>query len=355
MTMIGEQIERSGQGPDNLTAPMATPLGKEPLGEQAHRHGPGNQLFDQCPLIIYQNDQSGDRDLDQMRRIIEDNLRNTHVQVSYVSRQTGQSLEEALMEVFDRASECAGTVVVSGGDGTINAAVALAVDRQQPLAIIPAGTFNFVARTHGIPEDTAEAVKLILRSRPQRTQVGMINDRGFMVNASIGSYARLQRERESFKQSLGRSRKVASLAAVLSALRHSSRLPLSIKQRAGQFNVDCSTLIFCNNRLQLELVGVESLPSFDEDELVCAVLAPVGIPTQLAMIWRGWQGRVSETRELDTFVFSDIQIDVKTRRRSRYLNVSVDGEACRMTLPLTVKVSEKPLWLVRPAEVDYPR
>ncbi len=354
MNMIGDQIDVSVQGLDSLTVPLITPLGKEPLGEQAHCREQDDQSYDHGHLVIYQNDQSGDRDVDEMRSIIDDSLRDTQVPVSYSGRATGQSLEEALTCALDKASEGAGTMVVSGGDGTINAAVSLAVDRQQPLAIIPAGTYNFVARTHGIPEDTAEAVKLILQSRPQRTRVGMINERRFMVNASIGSYARLQRERESFKQTLGRSRKVATVAAVLSALRHSSRLSLRSKQRNGQFDVDCSTLIFCNNRLQLELVGVDSLPSFNEDELVCAVLAPVGVLTQLAMIWRGWQGRVSETRELETFLFDVIQIDAKTRRRKRYLDVSVDGEACRMTLPLRVRVSEKPLWLVRPAEAVFP-
>lgn len=352
--MSDEQIDCSGQAPDNLAVPLITPPDREMPSELMDGREPEDQMYDHGPLIIYQNDQSGDRDVDEMRSIIEGKLRDAQVQFSYVGREPGQSLEEALTSAFENAAERSGTMVVSGGDGTINAAVALAVNRQQPLAIIPAGTYNFVARTHGIPEDTSEAVQLILCSRPHRTRVGMINDRLFMVNASIGSYARLQRDREIFKQTLGRSRRVASLAAVLSALHHSSRLPLRIEQRAAQFKVDCSTLIFCNNRLQLELVGVDSLPGFNDDELVCAVLAPVGVSTQLAMIWRGWHGRVSETRELNTFKFDDIQIDFEKRRRKRYMDVSVDGESCRMTLPLTVRVSKKPLWLVRPAEVIVP-
>ncbi|ASJ74295.1 diacylglycerol/lipid kinase family protein [Granulosicoccus antarcticus] len=299
------------------------------------------------PLVIYMNDQSGNRDTEEMRRIIQAELESAQRPFMYLGRESAQSLEQALTSALDKAEACSGTLVVSGGDGTINAAIALAVGRQQALAIIPSGTFNFVARSHGIPEDTGEAVKLILCSRPQATRVGMINDRQFMVNASIGSYARLQREREGFKKTLGRTRGVASLAAIVSALHQSSRMRLNITSQSRQTSVDCSTLILCNNRLQLELVGVDSLPGFGKDEMVCAVLAPVGVATQLATIWRGFWGRVSETPELNTFVFNEIKIDIG-RRRSKVIDVSVDGEACKLRLPLVVKVSEKPQWLVRP-------
>lgn len=301
------------------------------------------------PLIIYMNDQSGNRNAKEMRGIIQAELELARRPFRYLGRQSTQTLEQALTFALDEAKACSGTLVVSGGDGTINAAIALAVDRQQALAILPAGTFNFVARSHGIPEDTADAIKLILHARPQATRVGMINDRQFMVNASIGSYARLQREREGFKKTLGRTRGVASLAAIVSALHQSSRMRLHITSQSKRFSVDCSTLIMCNNRLQLELVGVDSLPGFGKDEMVCAVLAPVGVVTQLATIWRGFLGRVSETAELNTFIFNEIEIDLR-RRRSRDVEASVDGEACRLRLPLVVKVSEKPLWLYRPLQ-----
>lgn len=314
------------------------------IDEPAYEHG---------PLVIYQNEQSGRHDLAGIRHVIDEVLQQARIPFVYVGRKHGMSLERSLSLALDQAGNCAGTMVVSGGDGTINAAASLAVARQQPLAIIPAGTFNFVARTHGIPEDTAEAVELILRARPLPTRVGMINDRLFMVNASIGSFARLQREREGFKHTLGRSRGIASLAAVLSALHHSIDMQLRITRQGRHFDIDCSTLIACNNRLQLELVGVDALPRFDQDELVCAVLAPVSVPTQLAMIWRGWLGRVNETPELNTFIFQDIEIDRRHRRKGA-MDVSVDGEAYRMQMPLRIRVSDKPLWLVRPDKMPQP-
>ena len=59
------------QGPDKLTDVLIPPLGKEPLAEQAHCRGQDNHSYDHGHLVIYQNDQSGDRDIDEMRSIIE--------------------------------------------------------------------------------------------------------------------------------------------------------------------------------------------------------------------------------------------------------------------------------------------
>ena len=56
MNMIGDQIEVSVQGLDSLTVPLITPLGKEALGEQAHRRGQHNHSYDHGHLVIYQND-----------------------------------------------------------------------------------------------------------------------------------------------------------------------------------------------------------------------------------------------------------------------------------------------------------
>ena len=307
-----------------------------------HRDG-----ADQGPLLIFQNPRSGDSDPQQVRDIIEAEVHAAGREVSFLQHDVGSSLQQSFSLAFEVASRCNGTVVVAGGDGTINVAASIAVERGQAMGIIPSGTFNFVARSHGIPEDTTAAVQLLLRGRPHASRVGMINDKLFLVNSSIGSYARLQQEREGFKRTIGRSRTVASLAAVVSALRVSPSMRLKLNYRGEEQTVNCSTLIMCNSRLQLELVGVNTLPDQDADELACICLSPVGVRMQLAMIWKGWQRQISEADEVDSFLFDDMQIEL-SNRRSRIVTVAVDGEMHRLALPLRVNVSDKPLWLVRP-------
>ena len=64
-------------------------------------------------------------------------------------------------------------VVVAGGDGTINEAVNGLAGSQVPLAVLPAGTANVVARELGIPGDFPRATQMILRGTPRRIALGL--------------------------------------------------------------------------------------------------------------------------------------------------------------------------------------
>jgi hypothetical protein len=90
-------------------------------------------------------------------------------------------------------------VVAAGGDGTINTVAHEAVRQGCLFGVLPQGTFNYFGRTHGIPEDLAEAVRALLRARVTPVQVGMVNDRIFLVNASVGLYPQLLEAREHDK------------------------------------------------------------------------------------------------------------------------------------------------------------
>src|SRR5262245_13290449 len=55
-----------------------------------------------------------------------------------------------------------GAIVVAGGDGTINAVASACVKANQPLGLVPAGTFNYVARNIGVPTEVSQAVSVIV-------------------------------------------------------------------------------------------------------------------------------------------------------------------------------------------------
>ena len=88
-------------------------------------------------------------------------------------------------------------VIAVGGDGSLNAVAQAAHAAGCPMGVIPYGTFNYFARTHGIPTDPVAAARMLLDARPLRVQVAAINDRLFLVNASLGIYPELlQRPRD---------------------------------------------------------------------------------------------------------------------------------------------------------------
>lgn len=65
-----------------------------------------------------------------------------------------------------------GMVMVCGGDGTINEAVNGLAGSKIPLAVLPAGTANVLAKELGIPWQIPRAAGLVARAEPRRIALG---------------------------------------------------------------------------------------------------------------------------------------------------------------------------------------
>lgn len=94
-------------------------------------------------------------------------------------RQHSQRLILALRNEID-------LVIVGGGDGSINAVAPALVETGLPLAIIPLGTGNDLARTVGLPLDPVAAARLIATGSLRRIDVGTANGQPFFNAATIG-------------------------------------------------------------------------------------------------------------------------------------------------------------------------
>lgn len=77
-------------------------------------------------------------------------------------------------------------VIIGGGDGTLNAAIAGLIETQLPLGILPLGTANDLARTLGIPTNLADACRIIAAGKVQPIDLGWVNDHYFFNVASLG-------------------------------------------------------------------------------------------------------------------------------------------------------------------------
>lgn len=109
-------------------------------------------------------------------------------------------LESALdLTVYETSPECdantlaaqsveAGVdlVIVSGGDGTINAAAEALISSSIPLAIIPRGTANAVASAMSIPTNLAEACEVVLNGRVHKIDTALCNGSPMVLLVGIG-------------------------------------------------------------------------------------------------------------------------------------------------------------------------
>ena len=82
-------------------------------------------------------------------------------------------------------------LIVYGGDGTLHEAIPEAVKWQVPVALLPAGTTNVLARELGIPRDPERALSLVHQMKLQKIHLGWGDQPGqagryFHLMAGIG-------------------------------------------------------------------------------------------------------------------------------------------------------------------------
>jgi undecaprenyl-diphosphatase len=137
-----------------------------------------------------------------------------------------------LTEELDRlATGGCSAIGVAGGDGSINAAAAVALRHRLPLVVVPAGTLNHLARDLGV-ETVADAVEAVRNGEAAEIDVGWIDGRPFLNTASFGSYAELVDAREELESRIG---KWPALAVALArVLRHGSPVRVTLDGRHRQ-------------------------------------------------------------------------------------------------------------------------
>lgn len=241
-----------------------------------------------------------------------------------------------------------GTAVVAvGGDGTLNAVAQAAHDEGCVMGVVPQGTFNFFARTHGIPADPAEAAALLLQARPHPVQVALVNDRVFLVNASIGLYPELLEDRESFKARFGRSRLVAFGSMLATLLTNTRHLQIRIELENVTREVRTRTLFVGNNRLQFEKLGLSNPDRVGDGHVAAVMLRPIGAFAMLGLVARGAVGSLGEADAITSFTFQRMTVLPRRVRLRRHVKVAFDGEVVRMLLPLQFSVAATPLHLLK--------
>jgi len=300
-----------------------------------------------APLFVVFNVSSGRGDADAVRAVIEHACAEAGRELHILSADDPSRIGALAQEAVTRAKAAKGIVVAAGGDGTINAVAQATLGSGCAFGVLPQGTFNYFSRTHGIPADTAEGMQVLLHETAQPVQVGLVNEKVFLVNASLGLYPQLLEDREHWKRQLGRRRWVAFGSGVLTLLHGYRSLRLRIELNGKTKDIKTPTLFVGNNALQMEQLGFSEAHAIDNGELAGITLRPVGRLTLLFLLLRGSFGNLSDAEQVIRFPFK--QLTVRTRTfGARRVKVAVDGEILWLKMPLVFRVADEPLLLVRP-------
>jgi diacylglycerol kinase family enzyme len=304
-----------------------------------------------APLQFVINAASGSHEPAATRQVIEDAL-----QLYGRAGKLWFASPEQLPHVAQQAAAVAfaqhSAVVAVGGDGTINAVAQATHAMGCAMGVVPQGTFNYFARTHGLPADAMQALQTVLTCEAVPVQVGLINARVFLVNASLGLYPELLQDRETFKSRFGRSRLVAFGSALVTLFGAHRLLKLRIERAGKSHDIRTPTLFIGNNRLQLEQVGLPQASALDQGCLAAVMLRPIGWLTMFWLLLRGSFGTLGDADTVESFQFHHMVVKPRLDWHGLKVKVAFDGEVSWMRAPIEFRVSPTPLYLIKPHTED---
>jgi diacylglycerol kinase family enzyme len=156
-------------------------------------------------------------------------------------------LPDAMREAWEGKPDA---IVVAGGDGSVNCAAGVAVEHEMLLGVLPMGTFNHFAKDVGAPTDDIAASAAWLASGVETLlDVGEVNGRIFVNNASIGVYPRMVVDRDAIRDARGWGKIRAVPVAVARTLHRLPVLRLRVSVDGGASATLTTPFLFIGNGL----------------------------------------------------------------------------------------------------------
>jgi diacylglycerol kinase (ATP) len=290
-------------------------------------------------IFVVVNPVAGNADSDEVRRLIDQHLPEWEYEIFETTGE--EKLPEVVAQALEREFD---VIVAAGGDGTVSGVAAGLVGRQVPMAILPIGTGNTLARELGISLDPHEAIQLLVDSFATRDIDAMLGQDWLSVlGVGIGltSLTMQQTDREQ-------KRRFGLLAYVWNGLKQLGGIGLhrfELEIDGDKRTVTASEIYISNTRVigvKPFNLGTEVRPD-DGVMQVCIVKART-VWDYLRVAVQLISGQRRE--EIDCVgAINNIKVNA-----SRSLPVQVDGEVIGTT-PVELQVMPAAVRVVVPKEI----
>lgn len=256
---------------------------------------------------------------------------------------------DRFIAAIDRAvGRGCGTIIVGGGDGSVNYAARKLAGGDTVLGVLPLGTMNLLARSLGMPQDLEPALAALAGAKPQRIDLGRVNGRIFHTLAGLGYFAEVARARAAVRDdsSLPFSRYIAATRATWRAFTRAGVLQLAIETAKGNEDVSAYALLVSNNRLSAN--GFERA-RLDEGVLDVHFAEGAGLGPRFEAAFDILAGQWRENPAINSI--DTPHLTVRSHRPKLW--ISIDGELARLATPLVFETMAGALSiLVPPAIVE---
>jgi diacylglycerol kinase family enzyme len=278
------------------------------------------------------NHRSGTPDKDEVGEHVSAYLTSQGARTRILMARTEGELAAAVARA---AAGDADIVVAAGGDGTVAAVAAALLDTPKVLGVLPLGTFNYFARSIGVPLDVDGALEVLSAGRTTRVSVGEVNGRVFVNNSSIGLYPALLRQRESTYRKIGRSRVASYLSAAKVLMRRPAFLKLQVTADGSRLSRRTPLLFVGANAEQMESFAIPGGECVQSGRFAVYIARPLSVARLWAVALRAFFRGLYGAKQLELVCARELQVSMGRRRR---IAVALDGELAVMELPLRYRV-----------------
>jgi diacylglycerol kinase family enzyme len=224
----------------------------------------------------------------------------------------------------------ADVVGVAGGDGSLGLVAAVAVEADVPFVCVPSGTRNHFAADLGLDRGDPLAALDAFAGPERRIDVGVVGERVFLNNVSLGAYADLVAEPGY------RAGKLTTAHAVLPGALRGERalLQVAFQDPEGRPYQDVLVLLVANNAYELQGAVLGARGRLDGGVLQVSALRARTGAALAGLVARIAAGRAGPGAQWAQWTAAGLRVDAAVAE----LPAGIDGEAVTLAPPLQFRV-----------------
>jgi YegS/Rv2252/BmrU family lipid kinase len=292
-------------------------------------------------MTVIMNVRSGKQRAGALEGAVRKGLARRGVSADVILCRTGAEMMDAARSAAARA---ASTVAAAGGDGTISGVAQALAGSDSSLGVIPLGTFNYFARSLGIPDDLDGALDVLAAGCGRPWPIGEVNGRVFVNNASIGVYPAILKEREDIYSRWGRSRVAACWSVLTSLARGVRPMRMALTVDGGTRTARTPLVFVANNPYQLQMFDLEDAAAIARRRFA-VFIAPDAPRAELVRIAADLAlGRARQFRDFELIACDALTVEPDRAR----LTVARDGERESLAAPLRFRLLPDALRVIAP-------
>ncbi len=221
-------------------------------------------------------------------------------------------------------------LVAAGGDGTATAMAEVAVETARPMAILPLGTANLLARDLTIPLEIADWIEALPAMAPRRIDVGRVNGRVFLHKVVIGFVPGIAAGREKLRGREGFFAHLAFLGYAARRILRARRFVVEIERDGVPHIERVQAVAVANNAYDEGFARFFARSSLSDGLLNLYVLHRITLMAAVQLAAGVFVGRWRDHAALDIQAVHTVTI----RGHQRQLKAMLDGEVMALFNPL---------------------